>query len=69
MMHTGSRGSDNCRVLCFLPVINYDHLARIHSGLFIGIDILINRWVDGIQIDPGMGQTGWIQCIVCLSFP
>lgn len=64
MVHTGSRGSDDWRVLCFLPVINYDHLARIHSG---SIGILISRRVDGIQTDPRMGQTGWIQCIVCSS--
>lgn len=67
-MHTGSRGSDDRRVLCFLPVINDDHLAGIHSGLFGSIGILAIRRVDGIQIDPRMSQTGRIQCIVCSRF-
>lgn len=65
MVHTGSRGSDDRRVLCLLPVFNYDHLAGIHSGLVGSIGILVIRRVDGIQIDPRMSQTGWIQCIVC----
>lgn len=67
-MHTGSRRSDGWRVLCFLPVVNYNHPAGIHSGLFGSIGILVNRRVDGIQIDPRMSQTGRIQCIVCSRF-
>lgn len=67
-MHTGSRGSDDRRVLCFLLVINYDHLAGIHSGFVGSIGILVIRRVDGVQIDPRMSQTGRIQCIVCSRF-
>lgn len=67
-MHTGSRGSDDRRVPCFLSVINDNHLARIHSGLFGSIGILVIRRVDGIQIDPRMSQTGRIQCTVCSRF-
>lgn len=67
-MHTGSRGSDDRRVPYFLSVINDNHLAGIHSGLFGSIGILVIRRVDGIQIDPRMSQTGRIQCIVCSRF-